>query len=144
MENLFERIAALESAHAALALGLPTLLSPRLSGSDSRPRHRGLSHHTQTVLALLLGPVRVPVPEIRLEGWPTGAQGADEVDMPSVLDALHEVCDDRHDVDVEQVDLEGYAESGLPQKTMGRTITEDPLFFAAPLAAGRALAEAAE
>ncbi|HYX78370.1 MAG TPA: DUF3866 family protein, partial [Solirubrobacterales bacterium] len=35
--------AALESANAALALGLPTLLSPRLSGSDPRPGHRGLS-----------------------------------------------------------------------------------------------------
>ena len=30
--------------------GLPTLLSPRLSSSDPRPRHRGLSHHTAAVL----------------------------------------------------------------------------------------------
>jgi hypothetical protein len=36
----------------------------------------------------------------------------------------------------------GYAESGLPASTMGRAISEDPLFFAAPLAAGRALAGA--
>jgi hypothetical protein len=131
-------ITALESAHAALALGLATLLSPRLSASDPRPRHRGLSHHTETVLGHLLGSVRVPVPEIRLEGWPTG----EDVDMPSVLDALHRVCDDRHDVDVERVDLDAYAASGLPGRTMGRTIAEDPLFFAAPLAAGRALADA--
>ena len=39
-------MAALDSAHAALALGLPTLLSPRLSSSDPRERHVGLSHHT--------------------------------------------------------------------------------------------------
>jgi hypothetical protein len=133
---------ALESAHAALARGMPTLLSPRLSSSDPRPRHRGLSHHTRTVLAHLLGSVRVPVPEIELEGWPTGELGPDEVDLPSVLDALHEVCDDRHDVVVQAIDLRGYAESGLPTGTMGRTIEEDPLFFAAPLAAGAALAEA--
>jgi uncharacterized protein DUF3866 len=135
-------LAALDSAHAALALALPTLLSPRLSGSDPRPRHRGLSHHTTSVLELLLASVRIPVPEIELEGWPTGAEGLDEVDLPSVLDALHQVCDDRHDVAVEPVDLEGYAASGLPAQTMGRTIVEDPLFFAAPLAAGAALAGA--
>jgi hypothetical protein len=136
-------IAALESAHAALALGLTTLVSPRLSASDPRPRHRGLSHHTETVLRLLLGSVRVPVPEIPVAGWPTG-EGTGAVDMPSVLDALHSVCDERHDVEVEPVELDAYDGSGLPTRTMGRTLAEDPLFFAAPLAAGRALAEAAE
>ena len=50
-------MAALDSAHAALALGLPTLISPRLSSADPRDRHRGLSHHTRTVLDLLLAPV---------------------------------------------------------------------------------------
>jgi hypothetical protein len=135
-------IAALESAHAALALGFPTLVSPRLSAADPRERHRGLSHHTETVLRLMLGPVRVPVPEIGLAGWPTGEQGPGDVDMPSVLDSLHRVCDERHDVEVEPVDLEAYRAAGLPARTMGRTLADDPLFFAAPLAAGRALAEA--
>jgi hypothetical protein len=135
-------LAALDGAHAALALGLPTLLSPRLSGADPRPRHRGLSHHTASVLELLLASVRIPVPEIDLEGWPTGDEGLGEVDLPSVLDALHEVCNDRHDVAVEPVDLEAYAASGLPARTMGRTIAQDPLFFAAPLAAGAGLAGA--
>jgi hypothetical protein len=135
-------ISALESAHAALAIGMTILVSPRISASDPRPRHRGLSHHTETVLELLLGPARVPVPEIELEGWPTGEEGADPVDLPSVLDALHAVCDDRHDVTVEMVDLEGYAASGLPTRTMGRTMEDDPLFFAAPLAAGAALVDA--
>jgi hypothetical protein len=93
------------------------------------------------VLRLLLGSVRVPVPEIDLAGWPTGEE-ADGVDMPSVLDALHRACDDRHDVEVEPVDMEAYETSGLPTRTMGRTLAEDPLFFAAPLAAGRAVAEA--
>jgi hypothetical protein len=135
-------LAALDSAHAGLALGLPTLLSPRLSGGDPRPRHRGLSHHTASVLELLLGSVRIPVPEIQLEGWPTGGGGLDEIDLPSVLDALHEACGDRHDVAVQPVDLDAYAASGLSARTMGRTIAEDPLFFAAPLAAGAALAGA--
>jgi hypothetical protein len=103
-----------------------------------------LSHHTATVLRLLLASVRVPVPEIDLEGWPTGETAPERVDLPSVLDALHRVCDDRHDVAVEPVDLDGYAASGLPARTMGRGIADDPLFFAAPLAAGRALAGAAQ
>ncbi len=135
-------LAALDNAHAGLALGLSTLLSPRISGSDPRPRHRGLSHHTAAVLELLLGPVRVPVPEIAIEGWPTGGQGPDDADLPSVLDALHRACGDRHDVAVEPVDLEGYANSGLPAETMGRGLAQDPLFFAAPLASGTALARA--
>jgi hypothetical protein len=133
-------LAALETVHAALALKLPVLVSPRLSSSDPRDRHRGLSHHTATVMELALGPVRVPVPELDVAGWPTGAAGPDPVDMPSVIDALHRAGATRHDVEVQPVDLEGYAGSGLPTTTMGRSISEDPLFFAAPLAAGRALA----
>jgi Protein of unknown function (DUF3866) len=136
-------LAALDCAHAALSLGLATLLSPRLSGADPRPRHRGLSHHTAAVLELLLASVRVPVPEIELEGWPTGGEGLHQIDLPSVLDSLHEVCDDRHDVAVEPVDLEAYAASGLSARTMGRTIAQDPLFFAAALAGGAGLAGAA-
>ena len=103
---------ALDSAHTALALGCPTLLVPRMSSTDLRSRHRGLSHHTRTVLDLLLAPVAVAIPE--------GQDRADE----------------RHDWRVLAVDLDGYAASGLPTRSMGR---EDPLFFAAALAAGHAL-----
>ncbi len=134
-------MAALDVAHGALSLGLPTLLSPRLSNSDSRDRHRGLSHHSAAVLELLLAPVRVPVPETDAGGWPTEApEGGSALDA---LAAVTEACGNRHDVAVEGIDLEGYAAAGLPAKTMGRSIAEDPLFFAAPLAAGRALAHAA-
>jgi len=136
-------MAALDAAHAALALGLPTLVCPRLSSSDPRPRHRGLSHHSRTVLSMLLAPVRVPVPEASVRGWPLLEEGAPEGGSPqAALDELIEICGGSHDIAVEPIDLDGYAASGLPQATMGRTIEEDPLFFAAPLAAGRALAGA--
>lgn len=131
-------MAALDTAHAALGLGLPTLLAPRLSSGDPRPRHRGLSHHTRTVLELLLAPVRVPVPETDAEGWPD-AESPEEA-----LAELIEVTKGRHDLAVETVDLKGYGASGLPARTMGRGIAEDPLFFAAALAAGSALASATE
>ncbi|HEU5063571.1 MAG TPA: DUF3866 family protein [Solirubrobacterales bacterium] len=114
-------MAALDSIHAALSLGLPTLISPRLSAADPRVRHQGLSHHTRTVLGLLLQPVEVAVP-------------ADEQEILAQLE------DTRHQVRTAPADLEGYASSGLPTTTMGRTLSEDPLFFAAPLAAGTLLA----
>jgi hypothetical protein len=108
---------ALDSAHVALALGCPTVVVPRMSGGDARERHRGLSHHTRTVLSLLLAPVTVPLP-------PDAAR----------------VEDDRHRWPRAAADLDAYRASGLPTRTMGRSLEEDPLFFAAGLAAGTALA----
>jgi hypothetical protein len=120
-------IAALDTAHAALALAMPTLLSPRLSSADERPRHRGVSHHTLTVIELLLGAVEVTVPAA------AGESGTE------AIAALEEACGSRHRLREEAVDLAGYAASGLPARTMGRGIDQDPLFFAAALAAGGAL-----
>jgi hypothetical protein len=105
---------ALDSLHTALALGCDALLVARMSSTDLRARHRGLSHHTRTVLDLLLAPVVVAIPE--------GQMPADE----------------RHDWRAVPIDLDGYAASGLPTRSMGRG---DPLFFAAALAAGTALAQ---
>jgi Protein of unknown function (DUF3866) len=121
-------MAALETAHAALALGARTLLSPRLSAADPRERHHGASHHTLTVMGLLLGEVEVPVP-------------AGEGDA---IAELEEAASGRHQLREMAIDLEGYASCGLPARTMGRGIAEDPLFFAAPLAAGAALAGMAD
>jgi hypothetical protein len=117
-------MAALDTAHAALALGLPTLLSPRLSAADPRERHRSVSHHTLTVLSMLLAGVEVPVP--------SGEAVA--------IAVLAEAAGWRHALREETADLAGYAASGLPARAMGRGIDEDPLFYAAPLAAGAALA----
>ena len=63
---------ALDSAHTALALGCPTLLVARMSSTDLRARHRGLSHHTRTVLDLLLAPVTRRDPR-RMRRRPTSA-----------------------------------------------------------------------
>ena len=63
-------MAALDSAHAALALGCRTILVPRMSSGDARPRHWGVSHHTRTVLDLVLKPVEAPMPAGEdLEGY---------------------------------------------------------------------------
>ncbi|HEX7245637.1 MAG TPA: DUF3866 family protein [Solirubrobacterales bacterium] len=116
-------MAALDTAHAALALGLPTLLSPRLSSGDPRERHNPVSHHTLTVLELLLASVQVPVP--------TG-----DPPPPTLVEAIAA----RHRPIEAPAEISAYEEAGLPSRTMGRTISEDPLFFAAALASGSALA----
>lgn len=108
---------AMDTAHVALALGCRTLVVARMSGGDPRPRHRGVSHHSRTVLDLLLAPVTVALPD--------GFDGE---------------VGDRHDVRTVRADLDGYRASGLPATTMGRSLDEDPAFFAAALAAGTVLA----
>jgi hypothetical protein len=113
-------LVALDSAHAALALGCEVVVCGRMSSGDPRPRHQGLSHHTRTVLELLLAPVTVAVPSGHAQGVPAGSG---------------------HEVRELDADLDGYAASGLPARTMGRGLGEDPLFFAAALAAGTALAD---
>ena len=63
-------MAALDNAHAALSLGCRTILVPRMSSGDARSRHWGVSHHTRTVLDLLLKPVEVPWPGVEdLDGY---------------------------------------------------------------------------
>jgi len=48
-----------------------------------------------------------------------------------------------HEARAAETDLDGYRESGLPARTMGRGIDEDELFFRASLAGGVVLAEEA-
>jgi hypothetical protein len=121
-------LAALSSAHAALSLGCRVVLAPRLSSSDRRERHRGLSHHTATVLELLLRPVEVAVP---------AGEGEGTVALRAALAAAgHRAIE----VDVAAL-LEEYLQSGLPATTMGRSAAEDREFFLAGLAGGAALAK---
>ena len=111
-------LVALESAHTAAALGCPVVVAARRSDGDPRPRHQGLSHHSRTMLRLALVEFVVatagdrPEPDVAHHDWRRGT-----------------------------ADLDGYAASGLPARTMGRSMTEDPAFFAAALAAGSVLAD---
>ncbi len=90
--------AAATAANAVLALGGRPVIAARISRADERERHRGVSHHTQAVLDLVLGDVTVGDDG---EGW-------------------QDAC------------------AGLPLSHMGRGAAEDPEFFAAAFAAGRA------
>jgi hypothetical protein len=142
-------MAALDSAHVSLALGCPTLLVARMSASDDRERHRGISHHTLTVLDLLLEPVSVALPAGMRSPVGTDLRaglgaifgGARPSRPTPALDVARPARITRHDWRRAAVDLPAYAASGLPAETMGRGPARDPLFFGAALAGGAALAE---
>ena len=101
---------ALSTIDAALQLGGHPVVAVRFSGADARPRHRGVSHHTRTVLTLASGTVSVPYPsgEPAPDLWPERHR-VTAVDVPDL------------DVDV---------------TTMGRGRAEDPEFFRWSAAAG--------
>jgi hypothetical protein len=66
-------LAAAEAANAALALGGVPVVAARVSGADERARHRGVSHHTDAILALVRGePVLADSPG---DGWREACEG---------------------------------------------------------------------
>jgi hypothetical protein len=105
-------LAVADAANVAAALGARSIVAPRVSFADERARHRGLSHHTRSALALCLGAVRV--------AWPRGLKSPEGVDV----------------VEVDVTGWEGACAS-LPLSHMGRGPGDDPWFFAAAFAAGR-------
>ncbi|HXC23501.1 MAG TPA: DUF3866 family protein [Solirubrobacteraceae bacterium] len=146
-------MSALDSAHTALALGARALLVARMSSADGRPRHRGLSHHTLTVLDLLLEPVTVALPagirspagaDLRARLGSVFGSTGERVKPQLELDVERPARMARHDWRRAPVDMPAYLASGLPAETMGRVLLDDPLFFAAALAGGTVLAELCE
>jgi hypothetical protein len=105
--------AAATAANTARALGGAPLIAARASQGDPRERHRGVSHHVRDIVRLAPG---VAV------AWPRG-------------------FDPPEDIEVTVVDVEGWEDAcaGLPLSHMGRGPGDDPLFFAAAVAAGRAV-----
>lgn len=106
-------MAAATAANAARALGGAPVIAARASQGDPRERHRGVSHHVRDILRLAAG---VTV------AWPRG-------------------FDPPEDIEVQVVDVKGWEDAcaGLPLSHMGRGPGDDPLFFAAAFAAGRAV-----
>jgi hypothetical protein len=65
-------LAAAEAANAALALGGVPVIAVRASAADERPRHRGISHHTEAALSLVRGEAVVGLDG---EGWREACEG---------------------------------------------------------------------
>jgi hypothetical protein len=117
------------SLNAAAILEGRAIAALRVSFADPRARHRGVSHHSITVLSrVALRPVHVAVPALDDEGR-----------RAAVWDALREAGLDRTHQLVEatgQPALDLLAEHGIPQESMGRSAADDPEFFLAAGAAG--------
>lgn len=109
--------------------GVPIAV-PRISFADSRPRHRGISHHSLTVLArVCLTKCIVPVPELC------------ETELNHILQQVTEAgLFDQHDICL----LDGteiipvMQNSGMNITTMGRGIDAERSFFLAAGAAAKA------
>jgi hypothetical protein len=110
-------MSAAVTLNAAAALGGEAVLAPRVSGADPRRRHRGISHHTRSVLRAALGGCRVVLPD---SAWnvPTS-------DLP-----------DRHSYVPVSYGASGLeARFGVTFESMGRAYKDDSVFFDAAAAA---------
>lgn len=98
------------------------IVALRASSADARARHQGISHHSTTALAHARARALVPVPR------------------GTILSGLAELAD--HEVvEVDVPDVASLLEAqGLRITSMGRTVGEDPQFFACAAAAGVAAA----
>jgi hypothetical protein len=125
-------VSALASGHALMAArtldGRP-ISALRVSFADDRVRHRGVSHHSLTILAdVCKVDVDVPVPVLRDEG-----------ERDAVWTALRErrLEETHHLVEVDGAPaLAELRTRDVDVRTMGRGIDDDPAFFAAAGAAG--------
>jgi hypothetical protein len=125
-------VSALASGHALMAaatLGGRPIPALRVSFADERERHRGVSHHSLTILAdVCKVDVNVPVPML-----------ADDEQRAAVWDALRSrnLEDVHHLVDVDGTPaVDELRSRGIDVRTMGRGIDDDPAFFLAAGAAG--------
>lgn len=124
-------VSALTSGHALMAAatlnGRP-ITALRVSFADERDRHRGVSHHSLTILAdVCKVDVNVPVPML------------DEEQRTVVWDALRsrQLEEIHHLVEVDgRPAVEELQARDVDVETMGRGIEDDPAFFLAAGAAG--------
>jgi hypothetical protein len=128
-----------EALNAAGVLGGRPVPALRVSFADERERHRGVSHHSLTILRdVCLVETNLAVPVL-----------TDEDQRRTVWEALRgKVFDERHrlvEVDGRPA-IEELAARGVEVRSMGRTVDDDPAFFlaagAAGVLAGRLAAEA--
>jgi hypothetical protein len=125
----FSGIAQAEHLNTTAALGGRPIAALRLSCADERPRHRGLSQHTITVLGrMTLARVTIPVPDLP-DG--RGAALRDAIEGSGLV-ARHELL--QVAADDLLAPLKKYYDL---LTTMGRTIDKDVDFFLAACAAAR-------
>jgi len=117
-----------QGINAAYSLGGIPVLVPRISFSDARTRHRGVSHHTITVLEkIVLTRCIVVLPEIPLDRWNL-IRGQLKTKN---LGGRHVIVTENGSPALRRLQMDE-----IDVTTMGRTVREDPEFFLAPAACG--------
>jgi hypothetical protein len=115
--------------NAVAALGGRPIPSLRISFADARVRHRGVSHHSLTILHdVCLVATDVPVPTL-----------GDDAQRQVVWDALRAAkIEERHQlVEVDgRPALDELAARRIEPRSMGRGVDDDPAYFLAAGAAG--------
>lgn len=124
----FSGVAIGEAVNATATLGGRPVGVLRLSTVDSRPRHRGVSHHSLTAYG------RVALARADLV-VPAGLAA----DLAAEIEAALAPLRTRHTIVTVPVDglAEALRASPVPLVTMGRGFDEDPAYFLAAAAAGR-------
>jgi hypothetical protein len=123
----FSGVASGEAVNAVAALSGRPVASLRVSESDPRERHRGVSHHSLTAYGrVALASADVPVPAL------AGTFGQQ---VQAAVEPLRE----RHRLVPVHLDglLEALRTCPVPLSTMGRDLTGDTAYFLAAAAAGR-------
>jgi hypothetical protein len=123
-----------EAIHLAATLGGDPILTLRVCDADPRPRHRGLSHHTRTLIErLLLAPVTLAYPD---ETWENeGATNGAGDSSYKRMDLAHRYPNQIVSAPSALL-LNALRNCGLPLRSMGRGLSDDPAFFLAAAAAG--------
>ena len=140
----FSGVAQGEALNAVAAMGGKPIAALRISWQDARPRHQGLSHHSQTVLSqICLTPVSAAIPGNLSFGSKPSAYGNPSSNrLEEFQKKLAELRRDKgHDFPLIEADFADIDLHGIKVTTMGRAQAEDPDFFSAAFAAGILAAE---
>ena len=130
----FSGIDAGTALNAVASLDGTAIFAPRIGFADERERHRGLSHHSRTILTrVALCPVLVPLPRLPDAEYYSLLHAFDAAEIFS----LHRVAS----VDADAA-LSELLRLNLNVTTMGRTMEQEPAFFLASAAAGLLAAQA--
>jgi len=117
-----------EAVNAVGILGGRSLFCPRISFRDQRIRHRGISHHSLTVLErVALMPTTVVLPYLSKEKEELLKKQIDETNLTKKHAIVWESGESQ---------LKFLEDSRLPINTMGRSLSEEKDFFLAACAAG--------
>jgi Protein of unknown function (DUF3866) len=130
----FSGVGAGEAINAAAILGGRPVGTLRISGADSRERHRGVSHHSLTAYGrVALCPADIAVPDLADDGSPAMDELAE-----SVTASLQKLASRHRLVTVNLSGLRTVlAASPIQLSSMGRGLDDDPAYFLAAAAAGR-------